>query len=97
MRAVWKFPLGVGEFTLNLPDSAYLTHVGDDGSGLPHLWAEVDTNTIRSGAQRFYLARTGEQIPDWATYHVGTFTAPGTGIAPHGVFVGHLFHEGSPA
>lgn len=72
MRTIWKYPIPVGTtFELELPRGAIVRHIGAQEEG-PVMWVEVDSKA-RPILRRFYMAGTGDAIPENEVVGPGPF------------------------
>jgi hypothetical protein len=92
MRKVWKFPARPGEFTIVMPDDAWVLAVQMQGDS-PYLWALCDTEKCRS-PRRFVIAGTGHPLPDSGLSYIATFQMPDETF---GVLVWHVFEKADAA
>lgn len=86
MKTIWKYPIPMGGFTLEMPANAHiLTVQTQDGS--PFLWAMVDTEAP-TVERRFTVRGTGHGANGvLETAYIGTFQLL------DGAFIGHLFEQ----
>lgn len=83
MRTIYKYPLHiVAEQIIDLPAAYVLTLQVQHNK--PTLWCAVLTGTSTYKV-RFFCVGTGHDIPNDATYYLGTVQIEG--------FVWHFFHD----
>lgn len=82
-RTVWKYPVPIADFTLNLPEGSEIVHV-ESQQGDSQLWAIVDLDIGELVARNFYVTGTGHDVPDDAAY-LRSWT--------QGPFVWHLWEK----
>lgn len=70
-KTFYKFPLPFhGKAAIVMPAGAEVRHVAEQNS-VPQLWALVDTRQEATEQRCFYVAQTGEELPDFRS-HIGT-------------------------
>ena len=86
-KAIWKYPIVLGEFEVRMPEGCELLTVQVQGV-TAQLWALVDPEAPLETRQ-FVVAGTGQLLPDWlgASDYVGTYQAHG------GALIWHLFRR----
>lgn len=85
MKAVWKFPVPLGEpsdvFTVMMPGGAELMTIQvQDGS--PQIWALVSPDNLLM-PRRFRIAGTGHPISETVNQYLGTFQLYGGSLVFH--------------
>lgn len=82
-KAVWKYPLFLGKNELELPRGSRILYVADQ-SGIPTLWALVDTDPEHPREVRNLVVRgTGHPVDVKVEDYICTWQAP--------PYVWHLF------
>lgn len=86
MKRIFKYPVQIGEFSLEMPvDHQILTVQVQNGE--PQMWALVDDAGMKANA-RFLVVGTGHAFPDAEDFdYAGTFQVAG------GALVFHLFEK----
>lgn len=85
MRTIWKFPLEIGETTVEMPNASLVLSVQVQQGSLA-LWAEVDPGQSRV-RRRFTVYGTGHSMPENPGRYLCTFQAH------DGKFVGHVYEN----
>ena len=71
-KQVWKYPVSIGEFTLDMPEGAIILKV-DVQHGQPFLWALVEPEA-KPETVLFKVVGTGHNIADAEQWdYVGSF------------------------
>lgn len=84
MLTIHKYPLRRASWSyLELPAGAHVLHAAFQREDIC-LWALVDTNN-KPATRTFYVAATGDRVPDRPTSHISTV------LTPNGEFVYHVF------
>ncbi|QRQ99760.1 DUF7352 domain-containing protein [Dyadobacter sandarakinus] len=91
MRTIYKYPVEVtDQFIIEMPiDSEILSLQIDQKTGLPVIWAMVETDNIQIEPRIFAVIGTGNPIPKLEG--IGDYDFIGTFQLHNGSFVGHLF------
>lgn len=71
MKAIWKFPVQPGRFTLELPIEARFRALQVQ-HGQPMMWLEVDPHGLRE-AITFRVIPTGVEFDEAGLRYLGTF------------------------
>lgn len=75
MRTIWKFPFNIAdEQTLRIPARAKIIHVGEDPTGRPCIWAEVDSSD-RLVDWTIFVIPTGGVVFPKVGKHIGSFVS----------------------
>jgi len=86
MRTIWKFALPtatVDFFDIDMPRGAVILRLAPQG-GVPHLWAEVDSEAEEAERRSFQIVGTGGPVPTaCAKAYLGSWE--------QGPFVWHLY------
>ena len=84
---IWKYPVSLGEFKVDMPQGAKILDVQIQGND-PVIWAIVEPDNIIVKYHFFALPTGGEiDVPPPISKHIGTFQLP-NGL------VFHLFYLG---
>ncbi|MEC7161165.1 MAG: hypothetical protein VXW57_05065 [Pseudomonadota bacterium] len=87
-ETVFKYPVQLGAFSMDMPAGARVLHVDMQGAE-PVMWARVNPSAdiVR---RRFYCAATGETLPRNAGGWIGTLKMQG------GALIFHVFEMPAP-
>lgn len=80
MKKVFKYPVGLDSFELDMPQWATILSLHMQ-NGKPHIWALVDPD-LQITRRRFLLVGTGHDVPENAKF-VGTFLVRGDALVFH--------------
>lgn len=81
MKHVQQYTLEMGRNRLNVPSGASMIGVGWN-SGEVVIWSLERADNPRSEVE-YFVAWTGDALPDGALWHVGSGQAPLSGLAFH--------------
>lgn len=82
MHTIWKFPIDMDTFTMELPTGARFLDLQVQ-QGSPKLWFLVDPEAEKE-TRRFVLLGTGHPVPEAEKLtHLGTFQIHGGGLVFH--------------
>ena len=89
-KAILKFPLSVQDTTiLNMPVGSEVLHF-DSQYDVLNIWAICDTKAVVTEERVFFLAVTGERLPQGNLKYIGTV------LLSSGTMVVHLFEVIKP-